>query len=267
MSTLASARREWSFTTRLEAKRVQFALARARGELPVVTYATWRTASTSVHHAIRASCRIAAVKAHALDRHNIGGGPTSVFSAFSRARTHVGDWAVHRHVLAARRRADWVVMVRDPLAMALSAAALEFRATSAGLPSPSRLDELLGSAPIGRLDWWLEHDMRPSLGWSVLDIPFDRDRGWTETEFALGRVLVMRADVPDPAKGEVLSRFLGTAVRVARKNDAQSGGRGGVLGALIQRLEAHPSLRAASLAQRSARHFWHEDQLLRLRAA
>ena len=263
-STLASARRTWSFATRLEAKRVQFALARARGELPVVTYATWRTASTAVHHAIRASGRHACVKAHSLHGEAVPGTRPSVLHAASR-RTHVGDWAVHRHVLAARRCADWVVMVRDPLAMALSASALAFRGGSHGGPTEACLDRLLSATPVGGLDRWLEHDMRPALGWSALDVPFDRDRGWTETEFALGRVLVLRADVSDRQKGEALSRFLGTAVTVAPKNDSGSGGRGGVLSALYRRLESHPDLLAASIAQRSVRHFWHMDDLLKLR--
>lgn len=265
-SVLASARRTWSFATRLEAKRLQFACARMRGRLPVVTYATWRTASTSVHHAIRASSRAATVKAHSLHRANIGGARMSVLTAVSRPSTHVGDWAVHRFVVAANRRADWVVLVRDPLAMAMSMAALGVQRVSGAASAAQRVDEAITSAPVGCLDWWLERDMRPALGWCALDEPFDRERGWSETECPHGRVLVLRADVPDDRKGEALSRFLGTRVRVTPKNDARSGGRGGALDAIAARLAAHPEVISASLAQCSARHFWHVDQLLALRS-
>lgn len=265
-SPLATARRTWSFATRLEAKRVQFACARMRGRLPVVTYATWRTASTSVHHAIRASSRAATVKAHSLHRANIGGERMSVLAAVSRPSTHVGDWAVHRYVLAGNRRADWVVLVRDPLAMAMSMAAIDVhRSADAGDPA-RRMDDAILRAPVGCLDWWLEQDMRPALGWCALDEPFDRERGWIETDCPRGRMLVMRADVPDDRKGEALSRFLGTRVQVTPKNDARSGGRGGALAAIAARLAAHPEVIAASLAQRSARHFWREDQLVALRS-
>ena len=259
-------RRTWSFATRLAVKRAQFAMARALGSVPVVTYATWRTASTSVHHAIRASGRRAAVKAHAIHRPNIGGARLSVLDASSRPATHVGDWAVHRHVLSGNRRADWVILVRDPLAMALSMAALAARSRQPGIPADDVMDRLLAEAPVGGLDWWLEHDMRPALGWCALDVPFDRDLGWAESECSRGRVLVLRVDLPDSHKDEVLSRFLGTRVHVVPNNGSRSGGRGPVLDALLRRLEAHPAIVTASLAQRSARHFWHEDQLLRLRA-
>lgn len=263
---LATARRSWSFATRLGAKRVQLACARIRGHLPVVTYATWRTASTSVHHAVRASSRHASVKAHSLHRANIAGAGMSVLTAVSRPNTHVGDWAVHRFVLAAGRRADWVVLVRDPLAMAMSMAAMDIHRSPASGDAAQRVDDAIVRAPVGGLDWWLEHDMRPALGWCALDEPFDRERGWTETESRHGRMLVMRADVPDERKGEVLSRFLGTRVRVTPKNDARSGGRGGALAAIAARLVAHPEVIAASLAQGSARHFWNVDQLLALRS-
>lgn len=266
LSPLATARRTWSFATRLEAKRVQFACARMRGRLPVVTYATWRTASTAVHHAIRASSRAATVKAHSLHRANIGGDRMSVLTAVSRPSTHVGDWAVHRHVLAGNHGADWVVLVRDPLAMAMSMAAIDVHRSTGACDPARRMDEAIVRAPVGGLDWWLEHDMRPALGWCALDEPFDRERGWMETECPHGRMLVMRADVPDERKGEVLSRFLGTRVRVTPKNDSRSGGRGGALAAIAARLVAHPEVIAASLAQRASLHFWTEDQLLALRS-
>ncbi len=265
-SVLATARRTWSFASRLEAKRVQFACARIRGRLPVVTYATWRTASTSVHHAIRASSRTATVKAHSLHRANIGGERMSVLTAVCRPSTHVGDWAVHCHVLAVNRRADWVVLVRDPLAMAMSMAAIDIHRSPASGDAAQRVDDAIVRAPVGGLDWWLEQDMRPALGWCALDEPFDRERGWTETECRHGRMLVIRADVPDDRKGEALSRFLGTRVQVTPKNDARSGGRGGALAAIAARLSAHPGVIAASLAQRASRHFWHEEQLLALRS-
>ena len=263
---LATARRTWSFATRLGAKRVQLACARIRGHLPVVTYATWRTASTSVHHAVRASSRQASVKAHSLHRANIAGAGMSVLTAVSRPSTHVGDWAVHRFVLAAGRRADWVVLVRDPLAMAMSMAAMDIHRSPASGDAARRMDDAIVRAPVGGLDWWLEQDMRPALGWCALDEPFDRERGWTETECPHGRVLVMRADIPDERKGDALSRFLGTRVRVVPKNDARSGGRGGALAAIAARLVAHPEVIAASLAQRASLHFWTEDQLLALRS-
>lgn len=278
VDALVAVRRAWSFGSRLCAKRLQLRACELRGRVPVVTYATWRTSSTAVHHAIRASRRGPAVKAHSLHAPNISHRMPSMWSAEARRDAHVGDWAVSGAILGRGRVADWVVLVRDPLAMAMSLLAMRFgsglpgvagctlaRGASHGAPTDGELDRLLSAAPIGALDRWFSDDLRPALGWSPLDEPFDRDRGWTETQCPHGRVLLMRADVPDDEKSSALSGFLGTPVRVRPKNGADSHGRSGVLGALATRLRDHPEVVAASLALRSSRHFWHETQLRMLR--
>lgn len=278
VDALVAARRAWSFGTRLCAKRLQLRVCELGGRVPVVTYATWRTSSTAVHHAIRASRRGPAVKAHSLHAPNISRRMPSMWSAEARRDAHVGDWAVSGAILGRGLAADWVVLVRDPLAMAMSLLAMQFgagltevagctgaRIAPRGTPTDGELDRLLASAPIGALDRWFADDMRPALGWSPLDEPFDRDRGWTETECPHGRVLLLRADVPDDEKSSALSGFLGTTVRVRPKNGAGAHGRGGMLGALVARLRDHPEVVAASLALRSSRHFWHEAQLRLLR--
>jgi hypothetical protein len=55
LSPLATARRTWSFATRLEAKRVQFACARMRGRLPVVTavHQLTRDDLVTIHRCLR----------------------------------------------------------------------------------------------------------------------------------------------------------------------------------------------------------------------
>lgn len=279
VSAIVAARRAWSFGTRLGAKRVQFRVCRLRGKVPVVTYATWRTSSTAVHHAIRASGRGPAVKAHSLHRPNVSHRPAAGFwSADARRDAHVGDWVVSRSILDRGRKADWVVLVRDPLAMAMSRLAMqlggEIPALAAGgdpeallrtVPLRELIDRLLASAPIGALDRWFAEDMLPALGWTPFEQPFDRDRGWIRTECPHGRVLVLRADVPDADKSSALSAFLGTRVEVKPKNGSGAHGRGGVLGALAERLARHPDILSASLALRTSRHFWHEAQLRVLR--
>ncbi len=266
LAPLATVRRSWSFATRLQLKRLQFAAARMQGRIPVVTYATWRTASTAVHHAVRASGRGACVKAHCLHPSNIGWERPPPFASWSRPARHVGDWAVQRFVVARGGRADWIMLVRDPLAIALSISAYALHRAAPRHDRAAQLDDAVARAPVACLDWWLEHDMRPALGWSALDMPFDRERGWSESECPHGRVLVLRADVPDSSKAEVLSRFLGARVEVVPSNDSRSAGRGGLLADLAGRLADHPSVIAEARVQRSARHFWHADRLEALRS-
>ncbi len=206
------------------------------------------------------------MKAHALLPSNIGWDRALPLALDRRPTRHVGDWAVQRFVVARGRQAEWIILVRDPLAIALSIAAHALHRAAPRHDRASQLDEAVARAPVACLDWWLEQDMRPALGWSALDVPFDRDLGWSESECPHGRVLVLRADVPDARKGEAISRFLGIRIEVSPSNDSRSAGRGGLLADLAGRLADHRSLIDQALAQRSARHFWHADQLQALRS-
>jgi hypothetical protein len=272
-------RKSWSYHVRVQSKRREFRLARLVGTRPVVTCGTWRTSSTAIHGAIKASGAWPCVKAH-----SIGNGAEflaycSCFrSPEALVRRHAGDTVVRSEIIDQGIEAAWVVLVRDPLSVAVSLVAMERHrhcaeiasrwgaSCSAGFGALGRqLDALLVQAPVELLDRWFDLDVRPALGWTPLDEPFDQAQGWSVSRCRYGPVLTLRADLADAVKGDVLSDFLGRRIKIANINSARSHGCAGLVGALAERISCHEELLARASAQRTGRHFWTPSELERLR--
>jgi len=257
-------RKTLSRSARLGVKCIQFEMAHRTGREPVVTYATWRTASTSVHHAIRAAGAWPAIKVHSLnpayELRSADGG-----LVLASAGRHVGDSVVRHHALSRGRPARWVLLVRDPMSVALSMAAGRVVAAGVGATRAQELRERLQAAPTWAIDAWIEHDVLPSLAWSPLAMPFDAERGWSEAPFRHGRVLVMRTDIPDAEKGAALSRFLSRPIQVGRGNGSAEHGRGGTHDELRHALASEPGVVESALSGAAARHFWSDAQRTRMR--
>ncbi len=227
-----------SFAARYLYKRTQIALSRFSRERPVVTYATYRTASTSVHRAIRGTGVKFAVKAHTLAREHLLSrkreralgviAPSGVPMGF-----HVGDWVVRHGIVEAGREADFVILIRDPVAVATSNFASgshwwtpELRSL-ARRPSALHGDEALqrahetfdSSFPTTLMRDWLAGDVKPTLGFDPRSVPFDVEQGWSAFETGRWRVLLLRADVPDLRKQQALEAFMGRRITpVSRRN-------------------------------------------------
>lgn len=252
-------RKTLSLFARLSVKRFQFALAHHAGRMPVVTYATWRTASTSVHHAIRASGTWPAIKVHSLNpSYQLRSADGK--EVLASAGEHVGDRVVRRHAFLRGRTARWVLLLRDPMSVALSMAAGGLALDGAGSMDAGELRRRVRRAPVWAIDSWLDRDVLPSLGWSPLESPFDPDRGWSETMFRHGHVLVMRTDIPDSAKSEALSGFLGRTVRVGRGNGSAEHGKAGGHDDLRHALASEPGVVEAAMSTAAARYFWSDAQ-------
>lgn len=230
-----------SVASRYLYKRTQIAFSRFTRERPVVTYATYRTASTSVHRAIRGIGVKFAVKAHTLAAEHLLERKRDQDSARIAGSGvplgfHVGDWVVRHGILEPEREADFVITVRDPIAVAASNFASgrhwwapELKALA---ERPERLrgedgvrlalETLATVFPTTLMRDWLEHDAGPTLRFDPLATPFDAERGWSTTESGPWRILLLRADVPDERKREAVEKFLGRRITgVARRNETE----------------------------------------------
>lgn len=231
-----------SVAVRYLLKRIECAGAWWRGDRPVVTYAAFRTGSTAVHRAIRAASSTVAVKAHALAPRHLSSRRGDRFRD-RRAEDavpisfHVGDWVVRRAILEPRRRADFVVLLREPVAVAASLfaggrewwapglAALVDRAVAAGERLDDRAVALAAASleervPATLMRDWLRHDLAPSLEIDPLAVAFDRRRGAGVVEQGPWRILLLRSDLPDGRKQAELSAFLGRAIPPPSRRNA-----------------------------------------------
>lgn len=274
-SALRALRKAWSFGIRCRSKRIEVVAANALRRQTVVTYATWRTSSTSVHRGIRASGTWPCLKAHALNVDSrFAEYSHQIRDAASVARSHVGDVVARRALLAPGVRSRWVIVVRDPLAMAASflvhqrsfqppaiAEIGKFAPASLYEQHGDELDAMVERAPLELLDRWFDLDVLPSLGWSPLDQDFNAERGFTLGQCDFGDTLTIRADADPSTKNEAISRFVGRAVDVRSRNGIDELGGGGLFAALVPRLHgSHRILERLSLL-RSSSHFWTKSQL------
>lgn len=274
-----------SFVLRYCLKRARLGLPLLGGR-PAVTYAAYRTASTAIHHAIRASGLGVSLKAHMLAPANLVG-RVAERDRFSDATAnlprscHVGDWAVRLGVVEPRREADFVVSIRDPWSVAhsifvLSAARIEPRlaslARAADAASRTQAVELaerliFGAFPRELMSRWIRGDLAPALGWNPLAEPFDTEAGATDYEVGPWRVQILRADLSDESKSLSLRRFLRRpSIEVTRKNGALGFAAGNDAIADIGRraIARRPDAVRALLEDPACAHFWGAEARERL---
>jgi hypothetical protein len=143
-----------------------------------------------------------------------------------------GDWAVLHGVTLPRRPARFVMMVRDPVAVAASMAAFEPVGPGPAWP--------LVHPHSNAMTDWFDADVTPALGWSPWNDRFDTDRKAMLVHHAPWRILVMRADLDDAAKERELSAFVEVPVRMVRINSAEQRGAGPSHAKVIQLIRSLP---------------------------
>lgn len=264
--------------------RAQYAM----GRVPVVTYSTLRTSSSAVHWALRRAVGWRAVKAHALLPQHLTMAPTTGAESVGQhglpATRHVGDWAVMREVIAKGKPACFVIMVRDPVAVAISSfsmfsvlgrtmrsPAARARWDAAALQDEDKL-QALATAAVDSQFWnlmphWVRHDVCNALKWNVLETPFPADQGVLEVERGPWRVLVMHSDLADEAKSSALSKFVRLPdIRVIRENSSQDRGRNELATAVKRAIRLKPHAVNSLLESPYTRHFFSPPQIAEMRA-
>lgn len=178
-----------------------------------------------------------------------------------------GDFAVHESIVVPRHPASFVMLVRDPVAVMVSLAGLARSAAPPWGPRPEETPSWPACAPFdAAMTDWFDGDVRPALGWSALNHPFDVNRGAGVYEHGPWRIIVLRSDLADDRKGEELSRFLGReGITLHRTNSAEQRGQSKGLDEARAALATMPEAIDRIYAHRFSRHFFSEGELARLR--
>ncbi|MBM4224994.1 MAG: hypothetical protein FJ167_09430 [Gammaproteobacteria bacterium] len=195
-------------------------LAVVRGE-PVVVASTHRTASTAVYRSLRMAIGSRVFKCHRLHEPLMSWNEPNpkVTPPGGVLRSGMpGDWAVLHAITRPKRPARFVFMVRDPIAVAASMAALKPAEGGTAWPMVPPYSNAMTD--------WFDADVLPALGWSPWNIPFDASRKAMLIDHEPWRILVLRADLDDRSKERELSAFVGATVRMVRINSAEQRGAG-----------------------------------------
>ncbi len=180
--------------------------------MPTFVYSMERSGSTAMFSSLK-SRGVFAIGSHYLDPKKIA---TPLLSGSAR-------WAC-RHIIIKRKPAKVITLVRSPLENMLSTfARSEYgeqeahqggAASQAAPLSPDQLsddfsrtyletDRYLG--PLG----WFANEFQAALGINVYDHSFDKQNGFARFREEPYEVLIIRTEMPDTQKAELVADFLG----------------------------------------------------------
>lgn len=167
------------------------------------------------------------------------------------------------------RQLDVVTLVREPVSRNISAFFQNIRVFGHDPErlGPERVAELTEQfieryahhVPLR----WFDDELREMLGIDVYARPFPRSRGHTTLESPRARVLILKSELPDPAKAEALATFLGLASPppIRRANVGAEKGYREVYAAFLDAIRLPADYLDRMYHSRYARHFYDEQEL------
>lgn len=198
-------------------------------------------------------------------------GSSAMIEAIDGIQVHHLDWgnllyslrgSYNRHqlnalLMRAVRPRRIITAVREPVARNLSAFMQNHVARGWAPTIESFMANFRHDEPLD----WFDAEMKPFTGIDVFDHPFPHGTGWQLID---DRLLVLRAEAPDAAKEEAVSRFLGREVKLGRANVGEDKAYAAAYDELRRSVPADYVDRM--LGSRYARHFYSAEEIERFRA-
>ncbi|WP_428308135.1 putative capsular polysaccharide synthesis family protein [Lacipirellula sp.] len=203
------------------------------GRAPTIVYSKERTGSVALYHALH-SAGTHAIATHYLDPAKIAEGKLS-----GSAR-----WA-SRHVVAPRKPAKFISLIRNPIDNLLSTfARQEFidKPTAEGRSLAAALNvsaaeltdrfqrQYLDGGEYRRELNWFDSELKVALGIDVFAYPFDKTLGYGRIAAGGFELLLLRTELPDEAKAAAVAEFLGLSGFQIDGRPAGATGKPGVAG-------------------------------------
>jgi hypothetical protein len=236
---------------------------------PVVVYSMGKTGTTSLTQAIERETGRAVLKVHSLNRARLDDEARASESRGERPRFQWRSDALRRVVeRTPHRQWDFVSVVRDPIARALSAyfhiqreslSTASERPGATGRALDAVVEDFVRRIALER-DWFVE-ELRHATGIDPYEEPFDPDVGYAILRRERFRVLVLRnEDLQETAPAALATFFdLPSDVELPRLNS----GRSTDLEYLdfVERWRPPPALVTAVYETRMMRHFYGQDRI------
>lgn len=113
---------------------------------------------------------------------------------------------------------------------------------------------------------WFDVEMNATLGVDVYSYDFPKNQGHSRIQSGLFELLILRHDLSDSQKGELIGGFLGIEpLRIARENVSASKDYGALYKEFVARTKLPSEYVHRLLNSRYARHFFPEEELSALR--
>jgi hypothetical protein len=205
-------------------------------------------------------------KAFVLQVHSLRPEETSIAS-----RPRSWSWAYH-NVIRPKRRCELIVAVRDPLRMMITEYFSKLRwitSTKDAVHSLStnELCNLFRTAYIEkdkrhqRILNWIDEEMKAATGIDVYSVQFPHDKRYVQFNHDNLDVLVIRTELDDITKGQIVGDFLGMKdLVIERHNTAEQKNIGSITTAFRDQLKLPRSILEEIYGSHYAMHFLSADE-------
>tara|TARA_R110000782_G_scaffold57258_37_gene119901 strand:+ start:493 stop:1410 length:918 start_codon:yes stop_codon:yes gene_type:complete len=251
--------------------RVKAQLTYAAGRQPVVVYSMPKTASAAVYKALRKARGVFVLKSHTLRpehwrKRRLDPAWTQGGTGMWRDHWH-SDRMVHDRIIGRGKPCKFIALVREPVATNISAFLyfpsnwLSPKAMAAGglaAMTPESVEAaFFDRYPHHVTTDWFDLEPAATLGIDVYQTPFPWDAGHATYTNGPFQLLVLRTELDDAVKSQVVNEFLGTkSVRIERTNTADQHGLRPRVDNLKARMADNPEYVNALLDHRFTAHFW-----------
>ncbi len=174
-----------------------------------------KVASTSIYHSIKSQCDVTPYHIHSLDDHKIKESEALALSHHIIPDSRQVGGLIYQHQLKQNKPIKIITCVRDPLERNLSAFFEAFQYHTGVRPEDWKgsQEELL-QVYHTKLDHdypilWFEDELERMTGINVYDLAFDHSLMWSSQKIGNIDLLILRTDLADKIKSQVLREFLG----------------------------------------------------------
>lgn len=182
---------------------------------------------------------------------------------------------IRRNVIDSKRPVKVIAMVRDPIATKVSGFFMKspkFQRRAADSGTVLTVDDLLArfleyNAQSSFKANFFEREIEPILGIDVYAQPFPHEQGFLQYRRATYELLVLRSEVPDERKGEIIGAFTGfNKLAIGRSNQSEDKAYAGLRRQFDERLTISDEVLDFNYGTRFAQHFFSAQELASLRA-
>lgn len=180
---------------------------------------------------------------------------------------------IYRHVIQQQRPAKIISLVREPVGRNVSAFfqnldALSGQTRAGALRAPDKLKALfLDAYPHAVPLKWFDVEMQQTLGIDVYAQPFPKEQGHTVLRRGPFEVLILRAELPDPAKAGAIQHFLGVdAFDIRRENVTANKDYASVYESFKEDLVLPAAYLDMMYGAHYTRHFYTPEEIGRMRS-
>jgi hypothetical protein len=198
----------------------------------LIVYSMRRTSSVAVHKSLVRDGQFT-FAVHSFDPGTPGG------------LSGMGRWG-RRHILAKRRPAKIITLVRNPVENMISIFSRKSLGTNRNVPletiTPGEeitaeklahefVEVHLGHKRHHQEVFWFDNEFKAILGIDVYKHPFNHDEGYCRIDAAPYEILILRTELPTERKERLIADFIGSPTfKLITSDEATAGGAEGTVG-------------------------------------